>query len=324
MKAVLVEKIGPIEELVFKDHQLAEPADDQVLIRTEYAGVNFPDLLIAQGLYQFQPSLPFSPGGEVAGKVLKLGKNVTHLNVGDQVVSGTGWGGFAEETLGFASNTHKVPEGVSLKDAAATMMTFGTVIHGLKDRANLKSGETLAILGAAGGVGAAAIQVGKQMGARIIACASTPEKLDFCKHIGADELVNYSEEKIKDQLKSLTGDEGVDVIFDPVGGVLSESAFRGIASGGRHLVVGFASGAVPAIPWNLPLLKSASIVGVFWGGFFRNEPQNNAENIQLMLKWLKDGKISSTIDRVFPLEQSIEALKMVQNREVKGKVLLKV
>lgn len=324
MKAILVEKLGAIDNLVYTDHHLPDPSDDQVLIRTEYAGVNFPDLLIAQGLYQFQPELPFSPGGEVAGTVVKLGKNVTHLKVGDRVVSGTGWGGFAEETLGFGSNTHIIPNGVSVRDAAATMMTYGTVIHALKDRANLKEGETLAVLGAGGGVGAAAIQVGKQLGAKVIACASTDEKLAFCKSIGADEVVNYSNEKIKDQLRNLTEGKGVDVIFDPVGGELSESSFRGIAMGGRHLVVGFASGSVPAIPWNLPLLKSASIVGVFWGGFFRYEPQKNSDNIQVMLRWLKEEKIQSTIDEVFPLAGAVEALKKVQNREVKGKILLKV
>lgn len=324
MKAVLVEETGAIDRLTVKEHKLPEPDENQVLIRNEYVGVNFPDLLIVKGLYQFQPELPFSPGGEVAGVVAKVGKNVKHLKVGDRVVSGSGWGGFAEETLSFGSNTHKIPEGVSTKDAAATMMTFGTVIHALKDRAELKSGETLAILGAAGGVGAAAIQVGKQLGATIIACASTDEKLTFCKGIGAEEVVNYSVEKIKDRFRQLTKERGVNVIFDPVGGALSESAFRGIAPGGRHLVVGFASGTVPAIPWNLPLLKSASIVGVFWGSFFRCQAAANAENIQLMLNWLKDRKITATIDHVLPLSDAVQALKIVENRDVKGKIVLAI
>ena len=323
MKAVLVEKLGSIRNLVYREHTLPSPREDQVLIKVAYAGVNFPDILILKGKYQFQPELPFSPGGEVSGSILKIGNKVTDLEVGDRVVSGTSWGGFAEEALGFASNTYKLPDNVSFQDAAATLMTFGTVIHALQDRANMKEGETLAVLGAAGGVGTAAIQVGKLMKVHVIACASTDEKLALCQTLGADALVNYSVKGIKEQLKKITNGNGVNVIFDPLGGDYSGSAFRSIARGGRHLVVGFASGLVPTIPWNLPLLKSASIVGVFWGGFFRNEPKSNRQNIHLMLNWLKNKEIKPVIDGTFPVENAKEALIKMESRQIKGKILLK-
>ena len=324
MKAVLVEKTGSIQELVCRDHILPTIGKDQVRIKVAYAGVNFPDILITKGLYQFQPEVPFSPGGEVAGIVIEVGDDIKHLKVEDRVVAGTGWGGFAEEVLGFGFNTHLLPDEVSFQDAAATMMTFGTVIHALKDRAQLRENETLAVLGASGGVGSAAIQVGKILGAKVITCASTNEKLEVCDKLGANHLVNYSTQDLKQTLKELTNERGADVIFDPVGGELSEQAFRAIARGGRHLVVGFTSGKIPALPWNLPLLKSAAVVGVFWGGFFRNESEANAANIQLMLDWLKAGKIRPVIDEILPLDRAIEALKKLEDRGVKGKVLLKV
>lgn len=323
MRAVLVEKLGKIEDLIIGDHVLREMSEDEVLIKVAYAGVNFPDILIAQGRYQFQPDLPFSPGGEVAGVVLKVGNNVNHLSVGDRVVAGTGWGGFAEEAIALGSNTFKLPNEVTNESAAATLMTFGTVIHALKDRAQLGKGESLAVLGAAGGVGSAAIQVGKVMGATVIACAFGEEKLKYCAELGADFTLDYAKEKINEKLKELTGGKGVDVIFDPVGADLSEPSFRAIARGGRHLVVGFAAGQVPAIPWNLPLLKSASIVGVFWGGFFRNEPEANARNILLLLDWLKEGKVQPTIDAVMSLNDVKDALQKLVNRDVKGKLLLR-
>ncbi len=324
MRAILVEKLGPVDGLKLRDYDLPKIQSDQVRIEVHYAGVNFPDTLIAKGLYQFQPELPFSPGGEVAGTVLEVGSDVKHLKEGDRVVAGTGWGGFAEEVLGFGFNAHKLPDSISFKTAAATLMTFGTVIHALKDRAKLQQGEVLAVLGASGGVGSAAIQAGKALGAHVIACSSSTEKLEFCKKIGADDLLNYTDEDLKQGLKKLTNGSGVDVIFDPVGGELSEPAFRSIARGGRHLVVGFADGSVPAIPWNLPLLKSASIVGVFWGGFFRNESQANAENVQLLFKWLEEGIVEPAIDNILPLQKAVDALKKLENRQVKGKILLEV
>ncbi|MEM9337821.1 MAG: NADPH:quinone oxidoreductase family protein [Bacteroidota bacterium] len=322
MKAILVEKIGG--ELKCKDHHLREPKEDQVLIDVKYAGVNFPDTLIVEGKYQFQPELPFSPGGEVSGVVKEVGAGVGSLKVGDRVVSGTSWGGFAEQAMGFACNTHKLPEGVGFKESAAVLMTHGTVFHALKDRGHLQKGETLVVLGASGGVGVAAIQLGKAFGAQVIACASSTEKLEFCKKIGADHTFLYEEETIKKGIKELTNGKGADVIFDPVGGRYTEQAFRAIAPMGRYLIIGFAAGQVPAIPMNLPLLKSASLVGVFWGNFFRNYPNENQENVRQILNLLKNEVIHPHIDVVLPLTEATKALKYLKDRKVMGKVLLEI
>lgn len=322
MKAILVEELGGPEKLVYRDHKLDSPGSGEVIISVKYAGVNFPDTLIIRGKYQFQPDLPFSPGGEVSGVIKEVGPGVTAFKPGDRIVSGTSWGGFAEEALGLAANTYHLPDEVDFRDAAAVLMTHGTVIHALKDRARLQPGETLAILGASGGVGTAAIQLGKLMGAKVIACASTDEKLAYCESVGADILHKYTVENIKSALKDLTGGKGVDVIFDPVGGDYSEQAFRGIASMGRYLVVGFASGSVPSIPLNLPLLKSASLAGVFWGNFFRNFPKENKANIHELLKMVSEKKITPMIDSEYPLSDSIKALKKIEMRGVMGKILL--
>ena len=324
MKAILVETLGGPEKLIYRDHEIDPPGPGRVSIDVKYAGLNFPDTLIIRGKYQFQPELPFSPGGEVAGVIKEVGPDVTAFKPGDRVVSGTTWGGFAEEAQGFAFNTHKLPDEVSFQDGATVLMTHGTVIHALKDRAKLHEQETMAILGASGGVGTAAIQLGKVMGAKVIACASSDDKLDFCKNLGADVVHQYTVENIKSGLKELTGGKGADIIFDAVGGDYSEQAFRGIAPMGRYLVVGFAAGKVPAIPWNLPLLKSASITGVFWGNFFRNFPEENKANIQTLFKLIKDQKFKPVVDKVFPLEDTKKAFEMIENRQVKGKVLIKV
>ncbi len=322
MKAVLVEELGGPEKLVYREHEIDPPGPGTVRIEVKYAGVNFPDTLIIRGKYQFQPELPFSPGGEVAGIVKSVGAGVTEFKPGDRVVAGTTAGGFAEEVNAFGFNTHLLPEAVSFKDAAAVLLTHGTVIHALKDRAKLQKGETLVILGASGGVGTAAIQIGKIMGATVIACASTDKKLTYCKKLGADILHKYSPENLKSAIKDLTGGRGADVIFDAVGGDYSEQAFRAIAPMGRHLVVGFASGTVPSIPWNLPLLKSASITGVFWGNFFRKYPESNKENIQDLLKWLENKSLKPQIDKVYHLSSSAEALQKIEKREVMGKIVL--
>jgi NADPH:quinone reductase len=324
MKAILVESLEGPEKLVYKDHTIDKPGKGRVLIEVKYAGVNFPDTLITRGKYQFQPFLPFSPGGEVAGIIKELGEGVTDFKIGDRVVSGTTWGGFAEEALGFDFNTHPIPDEVSFKDAASVLMTHGTVIHALRDRAKLESGETLVVLGVSGGVGTAAIQIGKIMGAHVIACASTQDKIAFCKKVGADEAFQYSVENLKDGIKNLTNGKGADVIFDAVGGAYSEQSFRAIAPRGRHLVVGFASGMVPSIPLNLPLLKSASIVGVFWGSFFRNFPKENKENVAELMKWLQDDKLRPAIDTIYPLKDGAKALIKLENRDVTGKLLINV
>lgn len=322
MKAMVVKELTGPKGLVLDDLQIGEPEEGRVLIDVKYAGVNFPDILITQGKYQFQPDLPFAPGGEVAGIVKKVGKGVIGLNEGDRVVGGTTWGGFAEEAMGFGFNTHVLPDAVSFKDASAILMTHGTVIHALKDRAVLKKDESLIVLGASGGVGTAAIQIGKLLGARVVALTSSDNKVAFCKEAGADEAYTYQLDTLKELLKSITKGKGADVIFDPIGGDYSEQAFRGIAPGGRHLVIGFASGKVPAIPWNLPLLKSASIVGVFWGSYFRNFPEENKSNIQLLLGWLEEGKLKPIIDEEFKLTDAQLALEKLQHREVMGKVVI--
>ncbi|MEO9871621.1 NADPH:quinone oxidoreductase family protein [Ekhidna sp.] len=324
MKAVLIEELGGPEKLVFRDHKIEPPGPGRVNIEVKYAGVNFPDSLIIRGKYQFQPDLPFSPGGEVSGIIKEVGPDVTEFKPGDRVASGTSWGGFAEEVQGFAFNTHKLPDNVSFRDAASVLMTHGTVIHALKDRAKLQPGETLAILGASGGVGTAAIQLGKILGANVIACTSTDEKLAFCKKVGADILHKYTIENLKSGIKDLTGGKGADVIFDAVGGGYSEQAFRAIAPMGRHLVIGFASGSVPAIPWNLPLLKSASITGVFWGNFFRNYPKENKENIEELFLRLQNGELIPHIDSEYPLKEASYALHKIESRNVLGKTIIKV
>ncbi|MEO9483876.1 MAG: NADPH:quinone oxidoreductase family protein [Ekhidna sp.] len=324
MKAILVEELGGPEKLVYRDHEIDPPRSGEVRIGVKYAGVNFPDTLIIRGKYQFQPELPFSPGGEVAGIVTDVGADVTEFKPGDRVVAGTTAGGFAEEVNAFGFNTHKLPDDVSFKDAAAILLTHGTAIHALKDRTNLSEGETMVVLGASGGVGTAAIQLGKLMKAKVIACASTDEKLEYCKNVGADTVLKYTPENIKSAIKDVTDGKGADVIFDPVGGAYSEQAFRAIAPMGRYLVVGFASGTVPAIPWNLPLLKSASIAGVFWGNFFRKFPEENKSNIQELLKWLSAEMFTPQIDNIYHLSLAAEALKKIENRKVIGKIILKM
>lgn len=324
MKAILVESLEGPTKLLYKDHTIGKPEKGRVLIDVKYAGVNFPDTLITRGKYQFQPDLPFSPGGEVAGVIKDVGEGVTEFKIGDRVASGTTWGGFAEEAFGWEFNTHHLPDEVSFQDAASILMTHGTVIHALKDRARLKIGETLVVLGASGGVGTAAIQIGKILGARVIAGSSSEEKLNFCKSIGADVTFQYSSENLKENIKNLTKGAGADIIFDAIGGDYSEQAFRAIAPRGRHLVIGFASGEVPAIPWNLPLLKSASIVGVFWGAFFRNFPKENKENVALLMNWVSSGKLKPAIDTIYPLKEGAKSLVQIEERRVRGKILIEV
>ncbi len=294
------------------------------MIKVAACGVNFPDTLIIEGKYQFKPEPPFSPGAEVAGVVKEVGESVTQFAPGDLVVSGTTWGGYAEEVLAPASNTFHMPAGMDAVTAAASLMTYGTAYHALHDRAQIQLGETLLVLGAAGGIGVAAIQVGKAMGATIIAASSTNEKLAFCKENGADFTINYSKEDVKERVKEITAGSGVDVIADPVGGKYTEPAFRSIAWKGRHLVIGFTAGEIPALPFNLPLLKGASIVGVFWGGFFRKEPLKNAENFRVMGRWFQEGKLTPKVHKVFALEDAPKALAAMKNREVLGKMVVRI
>ena len=291
---------------------------NEVLIQVAYAGVNFPDSLIVSGKYQFTPELPFSPGQEVSGKVLQIGKSVDHVAVGDMVMASMTWGGYAEITKAHANNVYLLPPKIPLDKAAVILETYGTAMHALKDRANLRVGENLAVLGASGGIGSAAIQLGKMFGAQTVAICSTKEKQDQAIANGANIAIGY--ENLKTQLKQI----GIDVIVDPVGGEAAEQSFRSLNSGGRHLVIGFTSGKIPSIPFNLPLLKSASIVGVFWGSFWRESPQANRSNINTVLKWFAQGKLDVQIGKTYHLSEAKTALAELVNRQVIGKTVLRV
>ncbi len=322
MKAVLCKAFGPIENLVIEDIPALQAAKDEVIIEVKACGLNFPDTLIVQGKYQFKPELPFSPGGEISGIVKEKGIEVTHLEIGDRVMYGAVFGGFAEEVKAKATNVFKIPAVLDDITAASSMLTYGTSYHALVDRAKIQKGETLLVMGAAGGVGTAAIQIAKALGVTIIAAASTDEKLAFCKENGADYLINYITEDLKTRIKELTNGKGADVIYDPVGDVYAEPALRAIAWKGRYLVVGFAAGEIPRIPLNLVLLKGCQIVGVFWGVFVKNEPQRNAENLMTIVQWFAQGKLKAQIHGQYPLENVQEAMRAMINKEVKGKVVL--
>jgi NADPH2:quinone reductase len=294
----------------------------QLVVSVRAAGVNFPDTLVIQGKYQLKPALPFSPGGELAGVVKEVGEAVTHLRPGDPVIAFAGWGAFAEEALVEASNAMPAPAGLDPRIAASFAMAYGTSLHALQDRARLSPGETLLVLGAAGGVGLAALELGKVLGARVIAAASTDAKLEICRRRGADEVVSYGREDWRDRVKELTGGKGVDVVYDPVGGALAEPALRLLAWGGRHLVVGFAGGDIPRIPLNLPLLKGFSIVGVYWGEFARREPQRHQANMRQLLSWLSEGKLQPLVSKVYALDRAAEALRAIMDRQATGKLVL--
>ena len=322
MKAILCHKYSSNISLKYEKIKSPIPKKDEILISVKVAGVNFPDILIVQGKYQFKPELPFSPGGEVSGIIKKVGENVKKFKVGDKVFAGSTWGGFSVEAIVMSSNTFKIPNGISYEDAAASMVNYGTSFHALVDRAKIKKNEVILILGASGGVGTAAIQIAKQLGAIVIAAASSKEKLDYCKEIGADYCINYSKDNIKEKVKSLTKGIGANIIYDPVGDKFSEPALRSIAWKGRFLVVGFAAGQIPKIPLNLVLLKGCQIIGVFWGLFFRKNPSANARNFNTILKWIKNKKLNIHIDKKFLLKDAKKALNYVMNRKVKGKILL--
>ncbi|WP_271409724.1 NADPH:quinone oxidoreductase family protein [Pseudomonas sp. Q1-7] len=324
MKAVLCKAFGPADTLVLEEVASPEPKKNEVLIDVHAAAVNFPDTLIIEGKYQFKPPFPFSPGGEAAGVVAAVGEKVSHLKPGDRVMALTGWGSFAEQVAVPAYNVMPIPKGIEFNSAAAFGMTYGTSMHALKQRANLRAGETLLVLGASGGVGLAAVEIGKAMGARVIAAASSAEKLEVAKAAGADELINYSTESLKDRVKELTGGQGADVIYDPVGGDLFDAAIRSINWNGRLLVVGFASGRIPELPVNLALLKGASVVGVFWGSFAQRQPQDNLANFQQLFAWYAEGKLKPLVSQTFPLERAADAINALATRQAVGKVVVEV
>jgi len=311
-----------VEALTWKELPTPEPKAGEVLIEIQAASLNFPDLLIVQNKYQMKPELPFVPGSEYAGVIRAVGEGVTHLKVGQSVACLSGTGGFGTHTLAPAKLCMPLPEGFPAVDAAAFIMIYATSHHALIDRAQLKAGETVLVLGAAGGVGTSAIQIAKAAGARVIAAASTDEKCELCKSIGADATINYSRENLRDAIKALTDGKGPDVIYDPVGGDFAEPAFRSIAWRGRYLVVGFASGPIPALPFNLALLKGASIVGVFWGDFSRREPQANAAMMAELAQWYAQGKIKPVIDSTMPMKDLKAAYAHMGSRNVKGKLVM--
>ena len=322
MKAVLCKEYGLPGKLVVEDVPSPKPATGQVVVSVKACGVNFPDTLIIQGKYQFKPEMPFSPGGEVSGVVKEIGEGVTRVKPGDRVIAFNTWGGFAEEMAVDADRIIPMPASMDFIPASAFVLTYGTSYHALKDRAEIKAGETLLVLGAAGGVGLAAIQLGKAMGARVIAAASSDEKLKICRDNGADETINYGSEDLRARVKIITAGRGVDVVYDPVGGPYSEPALRDMAWKGRFLVVGFAAGDIPKVPLNLTLLKGCSIVGVFWGAFTKNEPEHNRENNWELMAMYAAGKIKPHIHATYPLERAAEALNEVLNKRVAGKVVL--
>jgi NADPH2:quinone reductase len=322
MKAVLCKELGMPEKLVVEEVSSPKAEPGQVVVSVKACGVNFPDTLIIQGKYQFKPELPFSPGGEVAGVVKEVGDGVTRVKRGDRVIAFNTWGGFAEEIAVDAERTIPMPLAMDFVPASAFVLTYGTSYHALKDRADLKAGETLLVLGAAGGVGLAAIQLGKAMGAKVIAAASNDAKLQICRQNGADEVINYSTEDLRTRIKAITAGKGVDVVYDPVGGPYSEPALRDMAWNGRFLVVGFAAGDIPKVPLNLTLLKGCSIVGVFWGAFTRNEPERNRENNYDLMAMYAAAKVRPHIHATYPLERAADALNEVLNKRVTGKVVL--
>ncbi|HYD47222.1 MAG TPA: NADPH:quinone oxidoreductase family protein [Terriglobales bacterium] len=321
MKAVVCKAYGPPESLVIEELAGLEAGEGQVVISVEAAGVNFPDLLIIQNQYQFKPPLPFTPGGEVAGVIKQVGAGVCGWRAGDRVLASTGYGGFASEVAVAPRSLVKIPPSMDSVTASAFLMTYGTSHYALKDRAAIRPGETLLVLGAAGGVGLAAVELGKVMGARVIAAASSDDKLAICREHGASEVINYAREDLKERIKQLTGGQGADVVYDPVGGAYAEAALRATNWEGRYLVIGFTAG-IPKVPLNLTLLKGCQIVGVFWGAFVMRNPERHAAHVAELLQWFEQGKLKPHVCATYPFEQVAKALEDLAARKVTGKVVL--
>jgi NADPH2:quinone reductase len=300
------------------------PGPGEVLIDVEAAGLNFPDTLIIEGKYQFKPELPFSPGGEGAGVVAEVGEGITNVAPGDRVIGMSTYGAFAERWVVPATSVLPIPPGLDTATAAGFVLTYGTSYHAFKQRASLRPGETLLVLGAAGGVGSAAVELGKAMGAKVIAAASTSEKLEFCRSLGADDVIEYTTESLRDRVRELTDGRGVDVVYDPVGGEITEPAFRSLAWNGRHLVIGFAAGDIPSLPVNLALLKGAALVGVFWGRSLDEEPAEAYQNFVELAGMVGDGRVSPRIWREFRLDEYEEAFGVFARREVMGKAVFRL
>lgn len=316
------DRLEGVESLTWREAPTAEPGPGQVRIVVRAASLNFPDLLIVQGKYQMKPPLPFVPGSEFAGHVDALGAGVGHLKIGDPVAAIGGSGGFGTHAVVDAQRVLPLPPGFEVEHGAAFAFTYGTSYHALLDRAQLQPGETVLVLGAAGGVGSAAVQIAKAAGARVVAAASSDAKCAFCKALGADATINYTDTPLRDALKTLTDGKGPDVVYDPVGGEFAEPALRSIAWRGRYLVIGFAQGAIPTLPLNLPLLKGASLVGVFWGEFVRREPRAHATAMKQLLQWYGQGRVKPAIDRPLPMSEIRAAYARMASRQVQGKVVL--
>ncbi|MDK2012106.1 MULTISPECIES: NADPH:quinone oxidoreductase family protein [unclassified Deinococcus] len=322
MRALTCTAFDEPETLTVTEQPTPGPGPGEVLIRVQAASVNYPDALMVQGKYQVRPPLPFTPGAEAAGTVEAVGEGVTHLKVGQRVAAFTGTGAFATHLIAPATATLPLPDDLDLNVAATLPLAYGTAMHALIDRGQLKAGETLLVLGAAGGVGLAAVMIGKALGARVIAAASTREKLDLARAHGADEVINYTDTDLKAAVAELTGKKGVDVILDPVGDRWAESAFRAVAWGGRYLVIGFAGGEIPRLPLNLPLLKGASIVGVFWGEYARRDPRGNARHLTQLADWVQSGTLKPEISRAYTLQEAPQAMRDLLERRVTGKVIV--
>lgn len=323
MKAIVCEEYGPLDQLQYIEVDDPSPGEKEVVVDVKAAGVNFPDALVVQGTYQDKPALPFIPGIEFSGDIKALGKNVSHLTTGTRVLGfSANYGAYADKVCCPANSLIPIPDNMPYSDAANLVCAHGTAQHALKQRANLQPGETLLVLGAAGGTGLAAVQIGKAMGARVIAACSSDEKLAIAKESGADELINYQQKDLRKVLKSLTNGKGVDVVYDPVGGDAFDACSRSMARNGRLLVVGFASGTIPQLPVNLTLVKEYSVIGVFWGSFTLHEPDVFAENMKELFSWYNEKKVHVVIDAEIPLEKTVDALKTMLERQVKGKLAL--
>ena len=329
MKAMLCKEYGPPETLVLSDIPSPQPGPGQVVVQVKSCGVNFPDVLIIENKYQFKPALPFAPGAEIAGVVKELGEGVTRVKVGDRVIASVGNGGMQEEVAVDQNRCIPMPDGMDFEAASALVLTYGTSHYALKDRARLKPGETLVVLGAAGGVGLAAVELGKVMGARVIAGASSQDKVDIARKHGADDgfvypsgkLTRDQQKEFSEQIKQATGGKGADVLYDPVGGDYAEPAVRAMAWEGRYLVIGFTAG-IPSVPLNLTLLKSCDIQGVFWGAFTARDPKRNQEHLAEIMRWTVEGKIKPYISARFPLARAGEAIRMLADRKAQGKVVV--
>jgi NADPH2:quinone reductase len=323
MKALLCTRYGTPDDLAIAEIADPAPGPGEAVVRIHAAALNFFDTLIIAGKYQTKPEMPFSPGAEFAGTVESLGAGVSTLKVGDRVIACSGYGAARERIALAAEQLIKIPDGLDFDRAAGLCVTYGTTLHALKDRAGLKPGETLAVLGASGGAGLAAVELGKIMGARVIACASSAEKIAFAKEHGADAGIDYGREDLKEALRRLTDGRGADVIYDPVGGPYAEAALRSIAWEGRFLVVGFAAGEIPKLPLNLVLLKGCDVCGVFWGSWIQRDPGGHRTNTEQLMRWCLEGKLSSHVHAVYPLAEAATALKAIAARQVMGKVILR-